>query len=182
MREMKHCTDVDILSVPLTILIQIHFQPTGKLLRERESPVRTDAGDDDELPMYIIRGSPEEQKWLRENSKRRARESPAAAPLNAVAHAAATGDIETIAYYAKEKKDMLHKKDVNGWQPIHEAARGGHLDIVEMLIQHGADVNERVNFGSGQTVLKLALDSHGRDHPLIDYLLGLGAVENVPEL
>ncbi len=77
---------------------------------------------------------------------------------------------------------MLHKKDGNGWQPIHEAARGGHVDVVEMLILHGANVNERVNFGSGQTVLGLALESHGRDHPMIDYLLGMGAIEVGPDL
>ncbi|KAL7467460.1 hypothetical protein ACHAXS_007706 [Conticribra weissflogii] len=163
--------------------IFIHFQPTGKLVRERDTPVRTDVEDEDNLPIYILPGSPEADKWFRENpSKRRVRESPAAAPLNPVAHAAATGDVETLAYYAKADKKMLHKKDGNGWQPIHEAARGGHVDVVEMLILHGANVNERVNFGSGQTVLGLALESHGRDHPMIDYLLGMGAIEVGPDL
>ena len=55
--------------------MQIHFQPTGKLLRERESPVLTDAGEE-EMPIYILRGSPEEEKWLQENpSKRRVKVS-----------------------------------------------------------------------------------------------------------
>ncbi|KAL7467461.1 hypothetical protein ACHAXS_007707, partial [Conticribra weissflogii] len=139
--------------------------------------------DEDNLPIYILPGSPEAEKWLRENPpSRRVRESPAAAPLATVAHAAATGDVETITYYAKVNKDLLHKKDVNGWQPIHEAARGGHVDVLELLILHGANVNERVDFGSGKSVLDLAIDSHGRNHPIIDYLLGMGAIEVGPEL
>ena len=70
---------------------------------------------------------------------------------------------------------MLHMKDSNGWQPIHEAARGGHLDAVQLLVEHGADVNERTHFGEGKSVLELVLDTHGHDHPLFGYLEGIGA-------
>ena len=57
-------------------------------------------------------------------------------------------------------------KDSNGWQPIHEAARGGHLDAVQLLVTH---------FGEGRSVLELVLDTHGHDHPLFGYLEGIGA-------
>mmetsp|Transcript_7494 Transcript_7494/g.16619 ORF Transcript_7494/g.16619 Transcript_7494/m.16619 type:complete len:428 (-) Transcript_7494:2006-3289(-) len=161
--------------------IFIHFRPTGKLLRERKEPVRTE--DEDGLPIYILSDSPEEKNWLRSHPKKvRSRESPAAAPLSNLAHAAATGDIETITYYAKIDKAKLHEEDANGWQPIHEAARGGHQKVVELLIKHGADVNKRVNFGEGESILGLVIQNHGRDHPLVDYLYGLGALEVGPDL
>ena len=31
-------------------------------------------------------------------------------------------------------------------QPLHEAVRAGHLDVVEYLVQHGADVHARTGF------------------------------------
>jgi prolyl 4-hydroxylase len=80
-----------------------------------------------------------------------------------------------MTHFVANQKHMLHMKDSNGWQPIHEAARGGHLDIVQLLVEHGADVNERTHFGDGQSVLELVLDTHGHDHPLFDYLEGIGA-------
>jgi prolyl 4-hydroxylase len=80
-----------------------------------------------------------------------------------------------MTHFVANQKHMLHMKDVNGWQPIHEAARGGHLEIVQLLVEHGADVNERTHFGEGQSVLELVLDTHGYDHPLFDYLEGIGA-------
>ena len=133
------------------------------------------------MPIYILRGSPEEKKWRREHppsrNVRKVREAPAAAasPLEALAHAAATGDIKSMEQYAKDHKDLLQQKDSNGWQPIHEAARAGHLDAVKLLVGHGADFNERTNFGEGSSVLELVLDNHGTEHPLFDYLEGIGA-------
>ena len=103
------------------------------------------------MPIYILRGSPEEQKWRREHPPqrlvRRVKEAPAAAasPLEELAHAAATGDVDHIHKMVTDNanhKDMIHKKDSNGWLPIHEAARGGHLHVVQLLVEFGADINE----------------------------------------
>jgi prolyl 4-hydroxylase len=163
-----------------SFILQIHFQPTGKLLRERDTPVLTDKGEE-EMPIYILRGSPEERKWLREHppkkSVRQVKEAPAAAatPLSELAHAAAIGDIDRVAHFVSNHKDLLHMKDSNGWQPIHEAARGGHLEVVQLLLEHGADVNERTAFGEGDSLIELVLDSHGYDHPLFGFLESLGA-------
>jgi len=160
--------------------IFIHFQPTGKVIRKQNAPVVTGKGEDN-VPIYILPHSPQETKWLEEHPPQRyirnVKESPAAAeaPLSEVSAAAATGDIVSMTHFVANQKHMLHTKDSNGWQPIHEAARGGHLDIVQLLVEHGADVNERTHFGDGQSVLELVLDTHGHDHPLFDYLEGIGA-------
>ncbi|KAL7432610.1 hypothetical protein ACHAXH_001811 [Discostella pseudostelligera] len=160
--------------------IFIHFNPTGKLLRERDTPVLTDEGEE-HMPIYILRGSPDEKKWLREHppqkSFRHVKESPAAAasPLEELSHAAAIGDIDRVAHFVSNHKDLLHEKDSNGWQPIHEAARGGHLEVVKILLENGGDVNERTNFGEGDSLIELVLDSHGYDHPLFGFLESVGA-------
>jgi prolyl 4-hydroxylase len=163
--------------------IFIHFRPTGKLLRERDAPVQTDDSSEG-MPMWILPYSPESSKWLRDHGKTVV-ESPAAAPLDEIPHAAQVGDLDILSYYATdaEKKHLLHKKDENGWKPIHEAARGGHQDVIELLIKYGADVNERTGrYSDGDSVLRLVVQNHGSDHPLAQYLRDLGAVELGEEL
>eukprot|EP01083_Nonionella_stella_P004945 14447_1 len=46
--------------------IFIHFQPTGRPLREHDTTILTDEGEE-QMPIYILRGSPEEKKWQREH-------------------------------------------------------------------------------------------------------------------
>eukprot|EP00281_Chroomonas_sp_CCMP1168_P032002 CAMPEP_0206247654 /NCGR_PEP_ID=MMETSP0047_2-20121206/19934_1 /ASSEMBLY_ACC=CAM_ASM_000192 /TAXON_ID=195065 /ORGANISM="Chroomonas mesostigmatica_cf, Strain CCMP1168" /LENGTH=774 /DNA_ID=CAMNT_0053673211 /DNA_START=32 /DNA_END=2356 /DNA_ORIENTATION=- len=73
-------------------------------------------------------------------------------------------------------KDKVHlQKDVNDWAPIHEAARGGHLDVVKVLVKHGAPVHERTNGGQGWSPLGLAKNHLPGDHPVIQYFEELGA-------
>ena len=166
--------------------IFIHFRPTGKLLRERDTPVLTDAGDDEDLPIYILRGSTEADHWMEQHPKQhlRIRESPAAAatPLEQIAHAASTGDVDTIVQFASTERHLLHQTDKNGWLPIHEAARGGHLDVLELLVEHGADINARTHSGKGSTPMNLAVDSHGLEHEIVEYFSSLGALNIGPEL
>ncbi|KAL3793027.1 hypothetical protein HJC23_003035 [Cyclotella cryptica] len=131
------------------------------------------------MPIYILRGSPEGNKWMQEHGV--VVESPAAAPLDEVAHAASVGDMDILSYYATANKDLLHKEDVNGWKPIHEAARGGHQNAIELLIKYGARVNDRAG-RYGPSVLSLVVQNHGRDHPLVNYLTNLGALEIGEEL
>ena len=82
------------------------------------------------------------------------------------AHAAAsTGDLEALMAIAAADPDALQHRDHNGWNPLHEAARGGHLDVVEYLLDEaGLGANERTHRGSGGTPLWWAKKSHGKTH------------------
>jgi hypothetical protein len=109
-----------------------------------------------------------------------------------------------------KKKDVVRAKDGNGWtvrtcfcvigvescdlliftvclffsskfQPLHEGARGGHVEVVKYLIDNGADVNDRAG-KSGGTALWWAKRELGSDHPVIEFLENLGAVEIGPDL
>ena len=68
--------------------------------------------------------------------------------------AAASGDIEQVKELLASGTDM---DEVDGKQrtALHHAARRGHVAIVELLIERGADVNPREAI-SGHTPLHLA--------------------------
>lgn len=60
-------------------------------------------------------------------------------------------------------------------QAIHEAARGGYLDILRFLINNGADIGAVTN--TGGTPLWWARRFLEADDPLIGYLASIGAPE-----
>lgn len=66
------------------------------------------------------------------------------------------------------------------WQPLHEGARGGHQDIVELLVSKGANINDRSNFGAGGTALWYA-EEEGHSE-LVGFLESIGAISIGPEL
>ena len=35
----------------------------------------------------------------------------------------------------------------DGWEPLHAAAHGGHMAVVQWLVEHGADIRARANNG-----------------------------------
>lgn len=82
---------------------------------------------------------------------------------------------------AVENKHALHLRDRNGWQPIHEAARGGHTDAIRALVEFGADINARTNQGTGGTPLHVAITSLSEKHPVAQYLASLGALNIGPD-
>ena len=81
---------------------------------------------------------------------------------------------------AKEDVLILFQPDRNGWQPIHEAARAGHADVVKYLIEQGAKVNDRTNDGKGASALWWAEQMFNDDHPVVIILRRNGAVNQGP--
>ena len=53
--------------------------------------------------------------------------------------------------------------------------------MLKVLVEEGADVNDRTWFGDGHSALNLAYQSLEEDHPMIAYLLTLGAEDIAPE-
>lgn len=69
--------------------------------------------------------------------------------------------------------DIIHARDINGWQPIHEAARSGDLEIIKCLLDRGADISATTY--EGRTPLWWAKKSLDPDHEVIQYLESIGA-------
>jgi prolyl 4-hydroxylase len=160
--------------------IFIHFEPTGRRLNDHTNKYLDTL--DDFYPPYLVPNSPEYHHWSEHNPNGwRPNKSVPAGQVQQIytpeAHAAAaTGDIYRLHKVAKRNKEALYQKDVNGWQPVHEAARAGHTDVVKLLLQHGVEMDARTGQkGDGGSVLNLALEFLGEDHDLVQYLRSICA-------
>eukprot|EP00804_Cyclotella_cryptica_P014263 CCRYP_018649-RA/>CCRYP_018649-RA protein AED:0.05 eAED:0.05 QI:106/1/1/1/1/1/3/32/480 len=190
-------------------MLFIHFEPTGHSLSHdvdgsniavdeqyKQAAQENQGGQSasyDTLPPYIIRESPEEAHWKSQhpegwykpdfNPLKRSTESK-------LHKAAEEGDVETIKRALEkdtENKEagrtpVLSTRDEEGWQLLHSGAASGHKEIVELLIEHGADLNSRTHGGHGATPLYIAERNNGGFHPVVRYLKSLGALNLGPEL
>src|SRR5688572_2299930 len=69
----------------------------------------------------------------------------------------------------------VERADQSGWTPLHLAVAEGHADIVEMLVEAGADLGARTEHH--RTPLHIALQFRPALAPV---LLRLGAVLDAP--
>jgi len=148
-------------------------------------------GNTADLPPYILKGTTEELRWRQKHKKKEetSEKSKAQKPLSAsmdgevtIAHkAAGDGDLDIIrSLAASDDTSMFHVKDSNGWEPLHEAARGGNVEIVEILLEHNVDINARPNNGKGGTPLWWSDTSHGENSPVSKLLRKRGAKKIAP--
>jgi prolyl 4-hydroxylase len=156
----------------------IHFEPDPDYINHGES----------DLPPYVLEGSsvakdfrageydgdiPSEAALRREEKRRVMKLMPS--------HGAAYhGDLDTLIDLAKTDAEALFAEDENGWQPIHEAVRSGHEEVVEFLHSQGADVNARTR--QGHSPLAIALEYWGEEDSLYEFLLNVGGMELGPDL
>lgn len=160
----------------------IHFQPTGMPLGSDNYDYVEDL--DEFFPPYVQKDSEAAEHWKRRNPTGWHQESPSGAHVDTIPafQAAAQNDLIELERIAQDDKRSLLAKDRNGWQPIHEAARGGHPESIRLLLQHGADMNARTHKGAGSTPLQIARKAHSGDHPAAQYLKSLGAADLGPDL
>lgn len=174
----------------------VHFEPVGHSLRhhaDHEGPGDVHAqykaandnghgGHENQqtgLPPYILPGSPEETNWKERHPEGYQKKESQFATGTTLAHIFATeGKLENLQKHLEQEKESIHAKDKNGWQPLHEGARAGHVHIVKYLVEQGANVNETT--GNGGTALWWARQA-GADQ-VVEYLESVGALDAGPEL
>jgi prolyl 4-hydroxylase len=180
--------------------IFVHFEPVGHSLRHnaKEAADRAAAGaqdnhvtggheqeESDGLPPYIIRGSLEEDRWRASHTnsnpgrKKKSSFTTGSTPAHAAAQA---GDADELKNVIEKLGHLVDAKDVNGWTPLHEGARGGHIEVVKLLVDKGANINERTSGGQGGTPLYWSIEQNGEDHPVSEFLASLGAISIGPDL
>ena len=140
------------------------------------------------MPPYILPGSEEEQRWIQnhpratttnaEEKKKKANEYLSKLDVH---FAAASGDLNLLKLIAAEDPKSLHRVDRNGWTGIHEAARGGHTEVLDYLLENGLDINQRTHKGNGGSPLWWAKKFRGTHHKIVAHMQERGAVEIPPE-
>lgn len=180
--------------------IFVHFEPTGHTIRHNiklEEDARADVdtkyrttsargvggheSDNSDLPLYIKDGTPEAQNWRRTHRNDQTEKGKFTTGSTSVHEAAKEGDVEMLHEHIKRKKEVVNERDVNGWTPLHEGARGGHLAVVKLLVENGADVSARTG-GEGGTALWWAKQSLGEESDVVKFLEEVGALDIGPEL
>lgn len=183
----------------------IHFEPAGHCVRHSARMSGEDVAGDAEhmyriakqtsapevdktevLPLHIVPGSMEAKRWTQDlpyvvfKNKIQGEVRNKLRPTGA--HTAASlGNLSMLRDFAKSNPELITASDQNGWQPLHEAARGGHVDVVDFLIKKGANLNTRTNKGEGGTALWWAETTHGKNHPVSQLLASKGALSLGPK-
>jgi ankyrin repeat protein len=156
------------------------------VLRKHRERIESEAQTEEEDPGEFY--DEEEEEEVEEVEK---------APVNvkdgmtALHVAASDGDLDTVVLIlssfesgsvsGSDNYDMLHARDANDWQAIHEAATAGHLEVLKYLVDKGADVGAMTK--EGGSVLWWAKKSLEKDDPVIAYLEEIGApdLQSEPE-
>jgi ankyrin repeat protein len=74
-------------------------------------------------------------------------------------------------FYIFTFRATVNARDNFKWTPLHHACHAGQLDIVELLLEHGADLDAPAM--NGGTPLMRAIESSRID--LVQYLINRGA-------
>lgn len=170
------------------------------------------ASFDGKLPPYLKRQSPEEEHWRKQHPEgwtlvslflsriaRTSRYDPfqtlthyshslcvqkSEEELPPDAHVAAKkGKLAELELQLEEYgSKVLTERDEHGWQVLHQGVAGGNAEVVEFLVEQGADINARTHGGYGETPLRIAEKRHGADNSIVLYLKKMGALSIGPEL
>jgi Ankyrin repeats (3 copies) len=151
----------------------IHFEPIGPI----GGQVKT-SGD---LPPYVIPGSLSEPEWRRNNPKGHrimGKHGSFTTGSTELHHDILEGRIDDLRATLDKHAHLINVRDKNGWTPLHEAARKGEIDAIELLLNRGAEVNARTGSKeNGDSPLALAKQYHGPDHEVTKLLEARGAKE-----
>jgi len=146
----------------------IHFEPFDGW--------DTRLGDNNgDLPPYILPGTRSEEEF-RKNFPNGWSKFFAEGEEPPVGEWAVNGKLDKLQAVAAIDVRMLWFQDENGWEPIHEAARVGRLDIIQFLVESGAGINDLT--ADNMSAYRLALNNLGPDHPVSIYLEDLGAEDS----
>lgn len=63
--------------------------------------------------------------------------------LKMLTEAASRGDQDSVRTILRQHPDLATARDDEGVTALHYAALGGHKEVAELLVKHGADVNAR---------------------------------------
>ena len=101
-------------------------------------------------------------------------------PSKEIIKAAKSGDAERVSSLLANDKSLVKARDKDGSTPLHCAVWKGHLKVVALLLEAGADVNaQNENDHWGTTPLHAA--AHANEASIAQLLIDHGADVNAPD-
>lgn len=70
-------------------------------------------------------------------------------------NAALCGEVDKVKEHLR-KGTNVNSHDTGGYAPLHYAARKGHIDVANLILLHGGDINIRTRAGKVSPLLRAA--------------------------
>lgn len=90
---------------------------------------------------------------------------------------AAKGDLDSMKGLLEDPRhvELLEFEDKNKWRVLHEAIRGGNLELVKLVLNKLPEVNS--SLGNGKNALWLSKTLYPQGHAITDFLVSAGAID-----
>eukprot|EP00986_Skeletonema_menzelii_P001442 scaffold379_cov145-Skeletonema_menzelii.AAC.13 len=188
----------DTTDIPLTSL-RLIFR--GRMIVEKSTgSVVDEFGIEEGSALHVV-GKPQTQTSVSVSRQQQQHHQPRTSPSqqdimtrvihqglqrnpNFFQYAAAAGNYDLIQAAIRDGSFnmQLNRADENDWTSLHEAIRGGHHDVVTLLLDEGGlDMHAITNQGNGFSPLSLSINYHGGEHPLTRMIRDRGGQEVWPE-
>lgn len=82
-------------------------------------------------------------------------------------------NVETVGFLVEQNVEIDPKENTNGQSPFSFAAEQGHCGVMDVLLNHGADINSKSN--DGRTPLSFAIEYGDISEHSPKFLVGNGA-------
>lgn len=82
------------------------------------------------------------------------------------------GDVEKVKKILEKKNSDPNIEDSSGYRAIHYACRNGHFEIVQALVEKGADIDAKTRSGQATPLHRAAMQGHT---VIVRFLLSKGA-------
>ncbi|HUU20210.1 MAG TPA: ankyrin repeat domain-containing protein [Sedimentisphaerales bacterium] len=92
--------------------------------------------------------------------------------------AAYEGDLKKVKEIIDRDPNQINVQESEGFTPLHLASSKGHIEIVEFLLNHGADIELEIFNGETPLMLAAQYARHGQQYETIKTLLEHGAKVN----
>jgi ankyrin repeat protein len=103
------------------------------------------------------------------------------APVRTLLKAAGAHDLATVARLLENDPDLAHNAtDENGYSALDDAAEEGNLELVELLVARGADVNAKGKYGCSP-LCTLSERDYDDSTQVAEFLLAKGADVNAKD-